>query len=78
VLSACVVPSSYKEDNCSNQVSSVWEYVKKSVSWKGATIQAGLSTEAEESPLLEAVTRKRLMKPAGRKCLACAVVICKV
>jgi hypothetical protein len=38
-----------------------------------------LSAEAEESPLLEAVTRERLVKTqqAGRD-LACAVVICKV
>jgi hypothetical protein len=34
-----------------------------------------LSVEAEEFPLLEAVTRERLMKTAGWKTLRCAVVI---
>jgi hypothetical protein len=34
--------------------------------------------EAEESPLLEAVARERLVKTAGWKCLAGAAVICKV
>jgi hypothetical protein len=38
-----------------------------------------LSEEAEESPLLEAVTRERLvMTQQAGKDLACAVVICKV
>jgi hypothetical protein len=39
----------------------------------------GVGTEAEESPLSEAVTGKRLMKTlqAGKD-LVCALVICKV
>jgi hypothetical protein len=66
VSSAQAVPRSYKEDNGGNQVSSVWESVKKRVSWKEAGIQRGLE-------------RQWLMKTqqAG-KSLACAVVICKV
>jgi hypothetical protein len=56
------VPRSYKEDNWGYQVSYVWESVKKRDSWKGAAIQRGLEREAEESPLLEAVTRERLVK----------------
>jgi hypothetical protein len=42
-------------------------------------LREDLNTEAEESPLLEAVTRERLMKTqqAGKP-LACAVVISKV
>jgi hypothetical protein len=53
--------------------------VKKRDSWKGAPFREGLSTEAEESPLLEAVTRKRLVKTQqAEKYLACSVVICKV
>jgi hypothetical protein len=42
VLSAWAVLRSYKEDNRGNEVSSVWESMKKRVSWKGATIQRGL------------------------------------
>jgi hypothetical protein len=38
-----------------------------------------LSTEAEESPLFEAITRERLVKTQqARKDLVGAVVICKV
>jgi hypothetical protein len=33
---------SYKENNWGNQVSSVWEYVKKRCRWKGAKIQRRL------------------------------------
>jgi hypothetical protein len=40
-----------------NQLSSVWESVKKRFNSKGAAIQKDLSSEAEESSLLEAVTR---------------------
>jgi hypothetical protein len=36
------MPRSYKEDNWGNQVSSVWEAVKKRDSLKGATVQRGL------------------------------------
>jgi hypothetical protein len=32
----------YEEDKWSNQVSSVWESVRKGGSWKGAAIQRGL------------------------------------
>jgi hypothetical protein len=78
------VPRSYKEDNWGNQVSSVWGLRKKRVSfksWKAVGREPpfieDLSAEAEESPLLEAVTRERLVKTqqAG-KGLASAVVIC--
>jgi hypothetical protein len=83
MLSAQAVPKGYKKDNLNNQVSSVQEAVKKRDSWKGAgsgpPFRKDLSMEAEESPLLEAVTRKRLVKTqqAGKD-LMCAVVICKV
>jgi hypothetical protein len=74
------VPRIYKEDNWDNQVSSVWEAVRKSDTRKRVRreppFKEDLSAEAEESPLLEAVTRERLMKTqqAG-KYLAGAVVI---
>jgi hypothetical protein len=53
-------------DNWGYQVSCPWESVKRGLS----------AREAEESPLLEAVARERLLKTeqAG-KCLAGAVVI---
>jgi hypothetical protein len=38
------VQRSYKEDNWGNRVSSVWESVKKRVSWKGAAIQKELES----------------------------------
>jgi hypothetical protein len=39
----------------------------------------GVSAEAEESPLLEAFARERLVKTQqGEKGLACAVVICEL
>jgi hypothetical protein len=42
-------------------------------------LRENLSAEAEESPLLEAITRERLVKILqAEKDLACAVVICKV
>jgi hypothetical protein len=45
----------------------------------GPSFREDLSPEAEEQPLLEAVTRKRLVKTLQTgKDLACAVVICKV
>jgi hypothetical protein len=59
VFSIRFVPRYYKEDNWGNQDSSVRESVKKKASCKGA---ADFSAEAEESPLLEAVTRDRLVK----------------
>jgi hypothetical protein len=50
------------EDIWGKQISSVREIVKKRGSWKGAAIQRGLEREVEESVLLEAVTRERLVK----------------
>jgi hypothetical protein len=47
VSSALAVLRSYKEGNWGNQVSSVWDSVKKRVGWKGATIQVDFSTEDE-------------------------------
>jgi hypothetical protein len=56
----------HKEDNFGNRVS--WEPASNEV-----------SAEAEESPLLESVTKERLVKTQqDGKDLACAVVICKV
>jgi hypothetical protein len=57
----------------------VRESGKKRVSWKGAAEREDLSAETEESPLLEAITRKRHVKAqqAGKD-LSCVVVICKV
>jgi hypothetical protein len=51
---------------------------KLTVRWE-LRFRQDLSVEAEESPLLEAVTRERLVKTeqAGKD-LACAVVICKM
>jgi hypothetical protein len=49
-------------------VFSLWESVKRE-----------LEREAEESPLLEAVVRERLVKTQqAQRDFACAVVICKV
>jgi hypothetical protein len=42
VLSTRAVPRSYKEDNWGNQVTSVWQSVKRGVSCKGVAIQSGL------------------------------------
>jgi hypothetical protein len=56
---------SYKEDNWGDQISSVQESVKRT---RGC--------EAEESPLLEAVARERLVKTQQAwKGLASAVVL---
>jgi hypothetical protein len=52
VLSSGSVQRAYKEDCWGNRVSSVRESVKKRVSCKGA----------DDSPLLEAVTREWLVK----------------
>jgi hypothetical protein len=52
--------------------------VEKRVCW-GPPLRQDLSAEAEESPLLEAVTRERLVnKLQARKDLASARVIFKV
>jgi hypothetical protein len=54
------------------------ECAKKRDSWEPPFGQ-DLSAEAEESPLLEAVTRERLVKtPQAGKALAGAVVICEL
>jgi hypothetical protein len=72
------VPRRCKEDNWSNEVSSVRESVKKSFG-REPPFREDLSSESKESPLLEDVTRKRLVKTqqAGKD-LEGAVVICKV
>jgi hypothetical protein len=56
------VSRSYEEDKWGNHVSSEWERVKKESVGREPPFREDLSSEAEESPLLEAVTRKRLMK----------------
>jgi hypothetical protein len=76
------VPRTYKEDKSGNQVISVPDAVKKRDSWKrvgrNPPFREDFSAEAEESPLLEAVTVERLVKTqqAGRG-LTGAVVTCK-
>jgi hypothetical protein len=50
------------EDNWGNQVSSVRESVKKMTVGREPPFREDLSAEAEESPLLEAITRIRLVK----------------
>jgi hypothetical protein len=37
-----LLPRTYKEESCGNQVSSVWESVKKRVTLKGGAVQRGL------------------------------------
>jgi hypothetical protein len=61
-FSAQSMQRGYKEDNWGNQVSSVWKSVKKTGHWKGDAIQDNLSLEAKEQALLEASTRKRVVK----------------
>jgi hypothetical protein len=75
VLYAWAVPRSC-EDSWGNQVVSVRESEEKPVG-REPPFRKHLSVEAEESPLLEAVVRERLVKTqqAG-KGLAGAVVIC--
>jgi hypothetical protein len=58
VLSAQSVPRSYKEYNWDNQVSYIRESVKNGTE---PLFEEYVSVEAEESPLLDAVTRKRLV-----------------
>jgi hypothetical protein len=77
------VPRSYNEDNWGNQVISVRDAVKKRDSWKSVwrepPFREDLNAEAEESTLLEAITREQLMKTqrAG-KGYACAVWIVQI
>jgi hypothetical protein len=53
--------------------------MKKQTAGREPPFREDLSMEAEESPLLETVTRERLVKTwqAGKN-FTCAVVICKV
>jgi hypothetical protein len=79
VLSARSVPRRYHEENLGNQVCSVRDAVKKTVSWKGAGIQRGLVPESRSFCNVKAVTRERLVKThQDGKDLAYVVVICKV
>jgi hypothetical protein len=77
------VPISYKKENWGNEASCVREVVKKRDSWKSLGREAPFrlcsTEEAEESSLLEAVNRERLVKTqqAGEG-LTDAVLICKV
>jgi hypothetical protein len=80
VLSALAASRSYKEDNLDNQVSSILQAVRKKDNWKRfgreQPFREDLSAEAEESLLLEAVTRERLAKTQqARKDLTNVVVI---
>jgi hypothetical protein len=65
-LSTRPVPRSYNEENLGNQVSSVRKAAKERDSWKRfgrePPLRKDLSEETEESPLLEAVTSKHLVK----------------
>jgi hypothetical protein len=58
------------------QCGSLW---RKEFSWKGVAVREDFSTEAEEQPLLEAVTRKYLENTlqAGKD-LTCALENCSV
>jgi hypothetical protein len=78
-MSARAVPRSYKEDNLGNQISSVTGSAKKKSVGREPPFREDLSAEAEESPLLQAVTRERLVirQHVGRD-LVCVVVICKM
>ena len=79
MFSARAVLKSYKEDNWGNQVNCVPKSVKERFSREGTAIQRDLRTEAEESPLLEAVTREEVVKTQYEgNDLACTVVVCKV
>jgi hypothetical protein len=72
------VPKIYKENKWGNKVSSVWESVKETVG-REPPFRDDLSAKAEESPLLEAVTRERLVKTQqAAKYLVGAVVICEL
>jgi hypothetical protein len=42
MMFALTVPKGYKEENWDSQISSVREFMKKTVSWKGDAIQRGL------------------------------------
>jgi hypothetical protein len=65
-MSTLAMPRSYKENKCGNRVISVPEAMKKRVSWKrvgrNPPFREDLSVEAEEFPLLEAVTMECLAK----------------
>jgi hypothetical protein len=57
------VRRSYRKDNWGNQYSSLWDAVNR---WnrfgREQPFREDLSAEVEESPLLEAVIRERLVK----------------
>jgi hypothetical protein len=78
VLSARAVPRSYKEGTTIGATRSVLygSLLRKVTVGRKLPFRLDLSVEAEESPLLEAVTREQLLKTqqAGKE-LAGAVVI---
>jgi hypothetical protein len=87
VLSARSAPRIYKEGNWGNQLSYAREAEKRwryswVVSWQEFCIKGSKdrawACEAEESPLLVAVTRKWLVKTQAGKALAGAGVICEL
>jgi hypothetical protein len=56
------MPRRYKEDKWGNHISPVRKYVKKGSVRREPSLRNNLSAETEESPLLESVTRERLVK----------------
>jgi hypothetical protein len=66
VCSTLPVQRAYKGDNRGNKVNFVWDVVKKRDSWnvveREPPFREDLNAEAETSPLLESVTRERLVK----------------
>jgi hypothetical protein len=62
MFSTRAVPRSYKEDKWCSHISSLWKYVKKKSVGREPPFRNDLNAEAEESPLLESVTRERLVK----------------
>jgi hypothetical protein len=80
VLSARVVPTNCKEDKL-GQPRPFCTGVCEEKSQLGGSRQSDRTwgAEAEKSPLLEAVTRERLVKiQETRKDFACAAMICKL
>jgi hypothetical protein len=61
VLCTRSAPRSYKEDSWGDEVSSVRESVEKGVR-RGPPFTEDLRAEAQQSPMLEAVTRERVVK----------------
>jgi hypothetical protein len=56
------VQRGYKKENLGNRVTFVRESGEKRVGWRDPPFREDLSAAAEESLLLEAVTRERLLK----------------